>query len=55
MPQETKIRLLIADDHEAVRCGVKALLEGTEIKVVAEATSGQAAVNSPWRKKSTPC
>ncbi len=44
MPQETKIRLLIADDHEAVRCGVKTLLEGTEIKVVGEATTGQAAV-----------
>jgi DNA-binding NarL/FixJ family response regulator len=44
MSHEAKIRLLVADDHEAVRCGVKALLEGTEIKVVAEAANGQAAV-----------
>jgi DNA-binding NarL/FixJ family response regulator len=44
MPPETKVRLLIADDHEAVRCGVKAMLEGSEIKVVAEATTGQEAV-----------
>ena len=44
MPQEAKIRLLVADDHEAVRLGVKSLLEGTEIKVVAEAATGQAAV-----------
>ena len=51
MPQETKIRLLIADDHEAVRCGVKALLEGTEIKVVAEATTGQAAVKCAVEKE----
>ena len=36
-------RILIADDHEMVRCGVKTLLAGTEIKVVAEATTGQAA------------
>ena len=44
MPPKTKIRLLIADDHEAVRCGVKTLVEGTEIQVVAEATNGQDAV-----------
>ena len=44
MPQEGKIRLLIADDHEAVRLGVKSLLEGTDIRVVGEATTGTAAV-----------
>ncbi len=44
MSTEPKIRLLIADDQEMVRSGVKALLAGTEIKVQAEATTGQAAV-----------
>ena len=44
MPIERKIRLLVADDQEVVRSGVKALLEGTEIKVVAEAACSQAAV-----------
>ncbi len=44
MSQKDKIRLLIADDHEMLRCGVKALLAGTEIKVIAEAASGQTAV-----------
>ncbi len=44
MTQENNIRLLIADDQEAVRFGVKTLLEGTEIIVVAEAGTGQAAV-----------
>ncbi len=44
MPVERKIRLLVADDQEIVRSGVKALLTGTEIKVVAEAASSQAAV-----------
>ena len=43
MSTERKIQLLLADDHEMVRCGVKSLLAGTEIKVVAEATTGQAA------------
>ena len=38
------IKLLIADDHEAVRAGLKAMLQGTEIKIVGEATSGDAAV-----------
>ena len=44
MPIEVKIRLLVADDQEMVRQGVKALIAGTEIKVVAEVASGQAAV-----------
>jgi DNA-binding NarL/FixJ family response regulator len=44
MPTEAKIRLLVADDQDMVRQGVKALIAGTEIKVVAEVASGQAAV-----------
>ncbi len=40
----TKIRLLVADDHEMVRLGLKSLLEGTEIEVAAEAASGEEAV-----------
>jgi DNA-binding NarL/FixJ family response regulator len=41
---QQSIRLLIADDHQILRHGVKNLLAGTEIKVVAEVTTGQAAV-----------
>ena len=44
MTQASKIRLLIADDHEVIRSGLKSMLEGTEIKVVADVTTGQAAV-----------
>ena len=44
MTKGSKIRLLIADDQEIVRCGLKALLADTEIKVVAEVATGQAAV-----------
>ena len=44
MPQQDKIRLLIADDHEMIRGGVKAILAGTEIQVIAEAATVQAAV-----------
>ena len=39
-----KIKLLVADDHEVVRSGLKSLLAGTEIKVVAEVGTGAAAV-----------
>jgi DNA-binding NarL/FixJ family response regulator len=39
-----KIKLLIADDHEVVRSGLKSLLAGTEIKVVAEVGTGAEAV-----------
>jgi DNA-binding NarL/FixJ family response regulator len=44
MTTETRIRVLVCDDQEVVRCGVKALVAGTEIKVVAEANTGQGAV-----------
>ena len=37
------IKLLVADDHEVVRCGLKAFLAGTEIEVVAEVATGEAA------------
>lgn len=45
-PMTNKIRLLIADDHEVVRSGIKSMLTGTDFKVVAEAATGAAAVKS---------
>jgi len=44
MAQQNKIRLLIADDHEVTRSGLKSMLAGTDIKVVAEVATGKAAV-----------
>src|SRR5687767_5096594 len=38
------IRVLVADDHEVVRSGLKNLVGGTDIKVVAEAGTGGEAV-----------
>ena len=38
------IKLLIADDHEVVRSGLKSLLNGTDIKIVAEAATGEQAI-----------
>lgn len=38
------IRLLIADDHEVVRWGVRNLVEGTDIGVIGEACTGEEAV-----------
>jgi DNA-binding NarL/FixJ family response regulator len=35
------IRVLIADDHEVVRKGLKSLLRGTDIKIVGEARTGK--------------
>jgi len=35
------IRLLIADDHEAVRLGLVNLLAGTDVEIVAQAASGK--------------
>ena len=38
------IKVLVADDHEVVRCGLKSVFLGTEIEVVAEASNGQEAM-----------
>ena len=43
MAQKSKIRLLIADDQELVRSGIKAMLADTEVKTVAAVTDGVAA------------
>ena len=37
-------RVLIADDHEVVRFGLKSIFQGTDIEVVAEAEGGDQAV-----------
>ena len=42
----SRIRLLLADDHEVVRIGLKTLLSGTEIAVTEEVGSGTAAVKA---------
>ena len=39
-----EIRLLVADDHEVVRCGLKSMLADTGIKVVGEVATGSEAV-----------
>lgn len=38
------IRLLVADDHEVVRAGLKSMLAGSDIKIVGEASTGDAAL-----------
>ena len=40
------IRTVIADDHEVVRTGIKSLLHGTEIEIVASAASGEEAIRA---------
>src|SRR4029079_452680 len=37
------IKILIADDHDVVRAGLKAMLEKSDIKIIAEASDGGAA------------
>lgn len=45
------IRLLVVDDHEVVRCGLRSLFQGTEIQVTGEAASGEEAVNKAKKEK----
>jgi DNA-binding NarL/FixJ family response regulator len=45
------IRVLLADDHEVVRRGLRSLFEDTDIQVVAEASSGQEALKMVKDKK----
>jgi DNA-binding NarL/FixJ family response regulator len=45
------IRVLLADDHEVVRRGLRSVFEDTEIQIVAEASSGQEALKLAKEKK----
>ncbi|MBN2023815.1 MAG: response regulator transcription factor [Pirellulales bacterium] len=40
----SNIKVLIADDHEVVRCGLKTLLANTDVEIIAEVSTGEAAV-----------
>ena len=40
------IRLIVVDDHEVVRCGIRSILDGEDIEIVAEATSGEEAIKA---------
>lgn len=46
----SKIKLLIADDHEVVRCGLKTLLADTDVEVMAEVGTGEEAVRYALEK-----
>lgn len=43
------IRILVVDDHAVVRSGLRQLFNGTEIEIVAEATSGSEALTAAGR------
>lgn len=45
------IRLLVADDHEVIRTGLRSLLAGTDIKIVAEAATGDECVKQAQKVK----
>src|SRR5262245_16177627 len=45
------IRVLIADDHDIVRAGLKSLFHGSDIKVIAEAASGDTVVRLVLKHK----
>jgi DNA-binding NarL/FixJ family response regulator len=47
----TAVKLLIADDHDVVRSGLKSLLSGTEFSVIAEAKNGDEAVKLAAKHK----
>ena len=43
-PLETRLRVLVVDDHPMVRAGLSSMLSGDEVEIVAEAGSGAEAV-----------
>ena len=48
---EEPIRIIIADDHEVVRCGLVSLLDNSNVEIVAEADSGEEAVKLAKKHK----
>lgn len=51
MGAEMTIRILVADDHEVVRAGVRSLIANRDVKIVAEASSGEEAVRLALKHK----
>jgi DNA-binding NarL/FixJ family response regulator len=45
------IKIIIADDHEVVRSGLKSLLSGTDIKIAGEGANGEAALRLVQKHK----
>ena len=45
------IKLLIADGHPIIRAGIKRMLTGTGIKIIAEASTGSDAIQSVRKRK----
>jgi DNA-binding NarL/FixJ family response regulator len=45
------IKLLIADDHEVVRCGLRSVLAGGDIEIIGEATTGEQAIQMALEKR----
>ena len=40
------IRMIVVDDHEVVRCGLRSIFANEDIEIVAEATSGEEAIQA---------
>jgi DNA-binding NarL/FixJ family response regulator len=49
--KQMSVRLLVADDHEVIRTGLRSLLAGTDIEIVAEAASGSEAIKQAQKVK----
>lgn len=45
------IRMIVVDDHEVVRCGIRSLLQGENINIVAEGGSGEDAIHLVQKHK----
>jgi len=45
------ISLLIVDDHEVVRAGIRSMLQGTDIKIVAESDNGNSVIKLTVKHK----
>ena len=45
------VKVLVADDHEVVRSGLMSMFAGTDIKIVAEASTGGDAVKMAVKHK----
>lgn len=45
------MKILVADDHDVVRSGIRSILSGTDIEIVGEAVDGDSAVDLTLEKK----
>ncbi len=51
LEHDMSIKILVADDHEIVRLGLRSLVDGSDVEIIGEAASGDEAIKKSMNSK----